>query len=194
MEDYDLSGCNVAILTENGFEHVELFEPMEALKESGATVHVLSPAGGANDTVRSWKDGNWGDELRIDVAMADADPDRYDALLIPGGVINPDRLRRDEDAVEFVRSFVDRGKPIAAICHAPWMLVEAGVAEGRRMTSYHSIRTDVINAGAKWVDEEVVVDEGVVTSRSPGDLPAFIDKMLEEFHEGIHMRTGASGV
>lgn len=187
----ELEGCTVAILTETGFEHVELFEPMKALKDAGATVHIVSPAGGAGETIRSWNESDWGEELAIDVAVSDADPDSYDSLLIPGGVINPDKLRRDEDAVAFVRSFMDEGKPVASICHGPWMLVEAGAVENRRMTSFHSIRTDLINAGARWVDEEVVVDQGLVTSRSPNDLPAFIGKMLEEFREGIHMRTGA---
>lgn len=180
-----LDGKKIAVLVDNGFEHSEFVEPIEALKKEGATVEVVSPK---EDKVKSWKKKEWGDEFPVNVQVSNADPSAYDGLVLPGGVINPDLLRINEDAVRFVRSFFEdeRQKPVAAICHGPWTLINAGVVKGRKMTSYQSIKVDLINAGANWVDEEVVVDNGLVTSRSPDDLPAFCRKMVEEFVEGKH--------
>jgi protease I len=178
-----LEGKTVAILAADGFEESELTHPRAALEEAGAATRLVSLTG---DAIRSWTDGNWGERFDVDETLADARADRYDALLIPGGVLSPDRLRSDEKAVAFVKSFFAARKPVAAICHGPWLLVEAGVARDRRLTSYASIRTDLQNAGARWVDEEVVVDEGLVTSRSPADLPAFSEKLVEEVGEGSH--------
>lgn len=179
----ELNGRKVAILVEEGFEQVELEEPRKALEAAGATTHVVSPRKGK---VRGWNHTDWGDEVDVDVHLDDADASDYDALLLPGGVMNPDKLRTNEKAVRFTRSFFDQGKPVASICHGPWMLVEADVVRGRKVTSYPSIRTDLENAGAEWTDQEVVTDHGLVTSRSPNDLPAFNKKMIEEFAEGIH--------
>ncbi len=183
MAEHDLSGKKVAILVAHGFEQVELTEPRKALKEAGAETHIVSPVDG---TVKGWKHDHWGDEMDVDVRLADARPDDYDALVLPGGQMNPDNLRADPDAVAFARAFFDAGKPVAAICHGPWLLVEADVVRGRRMTSYNSIQADLKNAGADWVDEEVVVDQGLVTSRNPDDIPAFNRKMVEEIAEGKH--------
>lgn len=144
---------------------------------------IISPEEGR---VRAWQKTDWGEEFPVDVPLSTADPSRYDALLLPGGVMNPDHLRQNDRAVSFTRHFFDEGKPVAAICHAPWLLVEADVVRGREVTSYPSLRTDLENAGARWVDEEVVVDNGLVTSRSPGDLPAFNHYVVEEVGEGIH--------
>jgi protease I len=180
---HDLNGKKVAILAATGFEQVELTSPRDALVEAGAAVHVVSLDDG---TIRGWDEDDWGDEVDVDVVVSEADADDYDALVIPGGVLNPDQLRRDEDAVAFVKKFFAGHKPVASICHGPWVIVEAGAAQGRRMTSFHSIKTDVQNAGATWVDEEVVVDQGLVTSRSPADLDAFNAKMVEEIREGAH--------
>ncbi len=185
MSQHDLSGKRVAILAAHGFEQVELTEPRKALEEAGADTRIVSPADGK---VKGWQKDHWGDELDVDVPLDQASPDDFDALVIPGGQMNPDFLRANEKAVSFTRAFVDAGKPVAAICHGPWVLVEAGVVNGRRMTSYHSIRTDMKNAGAQWVDEEVVVDQGIVTSRNPGDIPAFNSKVIEEIAEGRHER------
>jgi protease I len=188
MREHDLTGKKVAILAADGFEQVELTEPRKALDEAGAETHIVSAADGR---VKGWQKDHWGDEFEVDVPLDRAAADDYDAIVIPGGQMNPDNLRADEKAVSFVRAFVDAGKPVAAICHGPWVLVEADVVRGRRMTSYHSIRTDLRNAGADWVDEEVVVDEGIVTSRNPDDLPAFNRKVIEEVAEGRHARGGA---
>lgn len=178
-----LSGKKIAILTETGFEEVELTEPKKALEEAGATVHIVSPA----DKVQAFKGHKeWTIELKADVNVKDAKEEDYDGLMIPGGVINPDLMRANEDCVQFARSFFEAGKPVAAICHGPQLLIEAGVVEGKTMTSYGSIKTDLMNAGANWVDKEVVVDNGLVTSRSPKDLPAFNKKIVEEFREGVH--------
>ncbi|MET0553190.1 MAG: type 1 glutamine amidotransferase domain-containing protein [Vicinamibacteria bacterium] len=177
-----LSGCRVAALVADGFEQVELTEPLTALRASGADPRIVSPVDTAQ--VKGWKHTAWGDSFDVDVHLADAEPDDYDALLLPGGVMNPDTLRADPGAVSFVRAFFDAGKPVAAICHGAWTLIDAGVVSGRRMTSYPSIKTDLENAGADWVDAEVVVDRGLVTSRKPDDLAAFNRKMLEEFAEG----------
>lgn len=183
MAGHDLNGKKVAILVAHGFEQVELTKPRKALEEAGAETHIVSPVDGK---VKGWDHDHWGDELDVDVRLADASPDDYDALVLPGGQMNPDNLRADDDAVAFARAFFEAGKPVAAICHGPWLLVEADVVRGRRMTSYNSIKTDLKNAGADWVDEEVVVDQGLVTSRNPDDLPAFNRKMVEEIAEGKH--------
>ena len=176
-----LSGQKVAILVTDGFEQVELSSPREALRDAGAQADIVSPAKRA---VKGWKSTDWGDSFEVDVPLAKARPEDYQALLLPGGVMNPDRLRIDEDAIVFIRHFVREGKPIAAICHGPWTLIEAGAVSGRRMTSYASIRSDLRNAGANWVDEPVVVDRGLVTSRDPGDLEAFNKQMIEVFAAG----------
>lgn len=180
-----LTGKKVAILTENGFEESELTSPKQALEDAGATVHIVSPQ---KDKVKGWNHDHWSIELDVDVAIEKADPDNYDALMIPGGVINPDLMRRNKDCVDFATTFLEEGKPVAAICHGPQLLIETGLLKGREMTSFHSIKTDLKNAGAQWQDKEVVVDNGLVTSRSPEDLEAFNKKMLEEIGEGIHER------
>jgi len=182
-----VDGLKVAILATEGFEQSELLEPRKALEDAGATAEVVSPM---PDRIKAWKHDDWGKKVDVDVNLDDADPSRYDALLLPGGVMNPDKLRMNPRAVAFVKRFVEAGKPIAAICHGPWTLVEAGAVRGRRVTSWPSLRTDLVNAGADWVDEEVVVDNGLVTSRKPDDLPAFNRKMLEEFAEGRHAAAG----
>ncbi|HEY0896387.1 MAG TPA: type 1 glutamine amidotransferase domain-containing protein [Sphingobacteriaceae bacterium] len=179
----NLSNKKIAILTEDGFEEVELTSPKQALEAAGATTHVISPKAGS---VKAWDHDHWSIECPVDRALSDANAEEYDGLLLPGGVFNPDKLRINEKAVEFVKKFFDAGKPVAAICHGPQTLINAGVVSGRKMTSYPSIRQDLLNAGANWVDEEVVVDQGLVTSRKPDDLPAFNEKMCEEFAEGIH--------
>jgi protease I len=178
-----LSGKKVAILVEDGFEQVEMTSPKEALEAAGAKTYIVSPKA---DKVKGWEHTKWGQEFPVDVAIEQANATNYDALLLPGGVMNPDKLRTNKKAVQFVRSFFDQAKPVAAICHGPWMLVEADVVEGRMVTSYPSIQTDLKNAGANWVDQEVVVDRGLVTSRKPDDLPAFNRKMIEEIGEGQH--------
>lgn len=178
-----LSEKKVAILTENGFEEDELTSPKKALEENGVTVHIVSPQ---REKVRGWKNGNWSIELPVDVTIDQASPDDYDALMVPGGVINPDLMRRNEQCIAFARSFLESGKPVAAICHGPQLLIETGLLAGRTMTSFHSIRTDLVNAGVQWEDKEVVTDQGLVTSRSPKDLPAFNKKMIEEIREGVH--------
>ncbi|TXD82351.1 type 1 glutamine amidotransferase [Subsaximicrobium wynnwilliamsii] len=179
----DLNKKTVAILATNGFEESELREPMNALKKAGADVHIISEEKGK---IKSWADGNWGPEYNVDKTLSEVDQKDYHALVLPGGVINPDVLRRNKHAVNVTRSFFEHKKPVAAICHGPWMLAEADVLKGRKITSFSSIKTDMINAGANWVDEEVVVDEGLVTSRTPNDLPAFCSKLVEEVYEGKH--------
>lgn len=178
-----LNDLTIAILTEEGFEQIELTSPREALEKAGVTVHIISPK---KDEVKAWNETEWGIRVRVDKQLSEANPEDYDGLMLPGGVMNPDHLRSNPDAVEFVRHFLETGKPIAAICHGPQTMIETGLLEGRRMTSYPAIKTDLINAGVDWVDEEVVTDQGLVTSRSPKDLTAFNKKMLEEFAEGIH--------
>jgi protease I len=178
-----LEGKRVAILVADGFEQVELTEPRRALDEAGARTSVVSPSEGS---VRGWNHTEWGDEVAVDQPLDQARSQDYDALLLPGGVINPDKLRILPRAVELVRAFFEERKPVAAICHGPWTLIEAGVATGRRMTSWPSLKTDLKNAGADWTDKEVVVDRGLVTSRKPDDIPAFVEKMIEEFAEGAH--------
>ncbi len=184
-----LTGKTVAILVADGFEQVELTEPKRALEDAGATTRIISPAA---DAVRGWNHTEWGETLRVDVPLDRAHAENFDALLLPGGVMNPDRLRRNERAQQFVRAFFDEGKPVAAICHGPWTLIDAGLVRGRKLTSYESIQTDLKNAGANWVNEEVVVDQGLVTSRKPDDIPAFNRKMIEEFAEGKHRRRVAA--
>nr|WP_315052166.1 type 1 glutamine amidotransferase domain-containing protein [uncultured Brevundimonas sp.] len=178
-----LSGKTVAVLATDGVELVELTEPVKALKEAGASVEILSLKAGE---FQGFDHLTPGDKVTADKAVADADASSYAGLLLPGGVANPDQLRADKDAVAFVRAFFEAGKPVAAICHAPWLLIEAGVVEGRTLTAFESIRTDLRNAGANVVNEEVVVDKGLVTSRCPDDIPAFNRKMIEEFAEGRH--------
>ncbi len=178
-----LSGKTVAALVTDGVEQVELIKPMEALRDAGATVHVVSLKPGR---IQGFNQLTPGDQIPVDRVLSETDASAYDALLLPGGVANPDQLRGDEAAVGFVRAFFDAGKPVAAICHAPWLLIEAGVVDGRTLTGYPTIRTDLRNAGATVVDEAVVVDDGLVTSRSPDDIPAFCEKMIEEFAEGPH--------
>lgn len=180
-----LAGKRVAILVADGFEQVEMTEPRNALEAAGADTTLVSPVSGK---VKGWNHTKWGNKFAVDLPLAQARAEDFDALVLPGGVMNPDHLRLAPKAVALVKAFVDAGKPVAAICHGPWTLIEAGVVRGRRMTSYPSIKTDLVNAGAAWVDEEVVVDNGLVTSRKPDDLPAFNRKMIEEIGEGIHSR------
>ena len=178
-----LTGKRIAALVDEGFEQVELIDPKKAFEAAGAKVTVISPQSGR---VKGWQHDKWGDEVPVDTRLDDARPDQYDALLLPGGVMNPDRLRTNSRAVQFVRAFVEAQKPIASICHGPWTLIEAGGVKGRKMTSWPSLKTDLRNAGANWVDEQVVVDRGWVTSRKPDDIPAFSKKAIEEFAEGKH--------
>jgi protease I len=191
----ELRNKRVAALVENGFEQSELVEPKKALEQAGAKVDIVSPQEGK---VKGWQHAKWGDELAVDRRLEQARADDYDALLLPGGVMNPDKLRSNEKAVQFVRGFVDSRKPIAAICHGPWTLIEAGGIKGRKVTSWPSLKSDLRNAGGTWIDQECVVDNGLVTSRKPDDIPAFNRKMIEEFAEGRHDRehaaTGATTV
>lgn len=179
-----LQGKKVAILTETGFEEVELTSPKEALEAAGAEVHIVSPQ---KQTVKAWKHDHWSIELNVDRQVDDVKEEDYDALVLPGGVMNPDKLRTNKKAVEFAKNFIESGKPVAAICHGPQTLIETGLLDGRTLTSYPSLKTDIENAGADWVDREVVIDNGLVTSRRPDDLPAFNKKMIEEIHEGVHV-------
>ncbi|GAA3958672.1 type 1 glutamine amidotransferase domain-containing protein [Allohahella marinimesophila] len=180
-----LEGKKVAILAADGFEQSELFKPRQALLDAGASVDVVSLDSGS---IKGWDSDNWGDSINVDKVVTDVSSKDYHALVLPGGLFNPDALRANKDAVKFVQGFFneDSVKPVAAICHGPWMLVEAGVVKGRTLTSFPSIQTDLKNAGANWVNEEVVVDNGIVTSRKPDDIPAFNRKMIEEFCEGRH--------
>ncbi len=178
-----LQGKKVAILVTDGFEQVELTEPQQALIDAGAETKIVSPKDGQ---VKGWDHTDWGDSFAVDVPLDEANPEDFDALLLPGGVMNPDKLRTEQKAVAFVEHFFEAGKPVAAICHAPALLIEADVVEGRKLTSYPSLQTDLKNAGAEWVDEEVVTDNGLVTSRKPDDIPAFNKKMIEEIAEGQH--------
>jgi len=183
----NVQGKKVAILTENGFEEVELTSPMNALEQAGATVQIISPQ---KDKVKAWNHDHWSIELPVDKNLSDANSEDYDMLLLPGGVLNPDQLRMNKEAVSFAQYFLEQGKPLAAICHGPQTLIETGMLDGRTMTSYPSLKTDLINAGVNWEDKEVVVDNGLVTSRSPKDLEAFNKKVIEELGEGKHATTG----
>jgi protease I len=184
-----LASKRVAILVADGFEQSEMAEPRKALEAAGAETVLISPEKGK---VRGWDGSDWGERFKVDLPLSEASPEEFDGLLLPGGVKNPDTLRMDEDAVGFVRDFFHSGKPLAAICHGPWILINAGVARGRRLTSYPSISMDLKNAGAEWVDEEVVVDNGLVTSRKPSDIPAFVGKFIEELQEGRHDQSQGS--
>lgn len=183
-----LTNKKVAILATDGVEQVELLKPKQALEQAGAQAQVISPKSGA---IQGFNHHDKGDQIPVDQALDQANPDEYDALLLPGGALNPDQLRTNPKAVQFVKSFFAAGKPVAAICHAPWTLIEADVVKGRTMTSWPSLQTDLRNAGATWVDQEVVVDHGLVTSRNPQDIPAFSSKMIEEFAEGQHKASAA---
>jgi protease I len=177
-----LSGKKVAILSTDGFEQSELFEPHKALVDAGAEVTIVSLH---NGEIKGWHEGNWGKTIKVDALVSESDADQFDALMIPGGVMNPDKLRCDENVIEFIEGFFHNGKPVAAICHAPAVLIETGLVAGKTLTSWRSIKTDLLNAGATWVDKEVVEDQGLVTSRKPADIPAFNRKMIELFAEGI---------
>lgn len=183
---HSLAGKKVAILATDGFEQDELFSPLEALKAVNADVKIISPS--KESEIKGWKFTDWGKKIKVDLPLDKARAEDFDALVLPGGVINPDHLRREPTAVQFVKTFFQSGKLVAAICHGPQMLIEADVVRGRRLTSFASIKTDLKNAGAQWVDQEVVVDNGLVTSRSPDDLAAFNATIIEEIAEGVHMR------
>jgi protease I len=178
-----LKNKRVAILATDGFEYVELIEPRKALDDAGAKTEVVSPKTGK---IKGWNKTDWGESVQVDVGLESANAGDYDALLLPGGVMNPDHLRMEPKAVQFVKAFFEARKPVAAICHGPWMLVEAGVVRGRTLTSWPSVKTDITNAGGQWTDQQVVTDQGLVTSRKPDDIPAFNKRMIEEFAEGKH--------
>jgi protease I len=178
MANENLVGVKVAILVDDGFEQIELVEPRKALDQAGAETSVVSPK---NDRVRGWNFTEWGDQLSVDMVLDRARPQDFDALLLPGGVMNPDALRIEPKAIDFIKAFFDAGKPVASICHGPWTIIEAGAARGRRIASWPSLRTDLKNAGAEWLDQEVVVDGNLVTSRKPDDIPAFNREMIGLF-------------
>ena len=182
----ELKGRKIAILATDGFEQVELMDPRKNVEAAGATTEVLSVKDGS---IKGWKSTDWGDSVRVDKLVTKANVDDYDALILPGGQINPDKLRMEKSAVDFVRNFVASGKPVAAICHAPWMLIEAGVVKGKTVTSWPSVHTDLTNAGANWVDREVVEDGNIITSRKPDDIPAFNRTIIEQF-SGVEMMAG----
>ena len=183
-----LSGKRILILATNGFEQSELEVPRDRLKAAGAQVDVVSPEEGE---IKGWDQKDWGRPVKVDRKLKEASAADYDAIVLPGGQINPDLLRVNKDALKLIKAFYDAGKTVAAVCHAPWLLVETGIAKGKKMTSYPSIKTDVMNAGAQWEDSEVVTDNGVITSRNPGDLEAFSKKIIEEVREGKHQRKAA---
>jgi protease I len=184
----NLKGKKVAILATDGVEQVELTEPKKALDQAGATIHVIAPKSGE---IRAWKLKDWGDSIKVDKTLDQVRASEYDALVLPGGVINPDHLRTDVKAVNFVKEFAHSGKPVAAICHGPWTLIEAGVVKGKKMTSWPSLKTDLKNAGANWVDEQVVMDGNFITSRKPDDLSAFNQKIIEEIADGKHLKAAS---
>jgi protease I len=184
----DIQSASILILATDGYERSELRVPLEELRKRGAEVKIASIKTGE---IKSWDEKDWGDTVPVDLEAKNVKAEDFDALVLPGGQINPDLLRVDDEAVRVVRDFVKSGKPVAAICHGPWLLVEADALRGRNATSYHSIRTDLRNAGASWKDEAVVVDNGIITSRSPKDLPQFVDKIVEEVQEGRHNRNAA---
>jgi protease I len=184
----ELNGKKILILATDGFEQSELEVPRDRLKAAGAQVDIVSPKQGE---IKGWAMKDWGRPVKVDKPLSSAKADDYDAIVLPGGQINPDLLRIEKDALRLIQDFYNSGKIVAAVCHAPWLLVETGIARGRRMTSYHSIKTDVINAGAQWEDQAVVTDNGVITSRNPGDLEAFSGKIIEEVREGKHQRRAA---
>jgi protease I len=183
----DITQAKILIMATDGFEQSELMVPQEKLSEAGATVEVAAPKSRMKSgKIHGWDKSDWGKAIPVDKDIEDVDPADYDALVLPGGQINPDKLRVEPKAIEIVKAFYSAGKTVAAICHAPWLLIEAGVIKGRKCTSYRSIRTDVINAGGEWRDETVVTDKGLITSRNPGDLDAFVEKIIEEVREGTH--------
>jgi protease I len=184
-----LTGRKILIVATDGFEQSELEVTRDRLKEHNAIVEIAAPKGGM---IRGWKDKNWGDSVPVDKTLDQVDVASYDAIVLPGGVMNPDKLRTEQKAIDLIEEFYRQGKVIAAICHAPWLLIEAGIVEGRRVTSFKSLRTDMENAGAEWEDSEVVADDGIVTSRNPGDLEAFSRKIMEEVLEGAHERRAAA--
>ncbi|MCC1491050.1 type 1 glutamine amidotransferase domain-containing protein [Cognatishimia sp. F0-27] len=183
-----IENAKILIIATHGFEQSELEFPRDQLRAKGADVHVATLDGKA---IKGWEGSDWGRDAEADLKIADAKVGDYDALVLPGGQINPDLLRVDKDAIALIKGFFDHGKIIAAVCHAPWLLIEAGIVEGREMTSYHSIKTDMINAGAKFVDQPVATDRGIVTSRNPNDLKDFVSKIVEEVEEGTHARKAA---
>jgi protease I len=183
----NLKGINVAILVADGFEEVEMVKPRQSLEQAGAKTTVISPKG---DRVRSWQHTEWGKDFRVELALNKAHPDDFDALLLPGGVMSPDKLRMDPSAVQFVKAFFDAGKPVAAICHGPWTIIEAGAARGRHMTSWPSLKADLKNAGAEWTDQQSVIDGNLVTSRKPDDIPVFTKAMIDVF-SSVHEKTMA---
>jgi protease I len=184
----DLSGKRVAIVATDGFEQSELFKPLQALRDEGASVDIVAPKSG---TIQGMQHHEKGEQATVDKAIDEVSADDYDALVLPGGVVNPDQLRTDDRIVAFIKSFMTAKKPVGAICHGPWTLIEADAVRGRKMTSWPSLKTDLKNAGANWIDQEVVVDKGLVTSRKPADLPAFCRKLVEEIAEGQHVRRKA---
>src|SRR4051794_9163998 len=184
-----ISGKKIAILATHGFEQKELEIPRDKLKAAGATVHVVSPEKGQ---IKGWNMKDWGELVAVDKTLDQVSADDYDAIVLPGGQINPDLLRVNQQALKLIRAFADQKKVVAAVCHAPWLLIETGIIKGRKATSYHSIKTDVINAGAKWEDSKVVTDQGIITSRNPGDLEAFSRKIIEEIAEGRHAQRSAA--
>jgi protease I len=183
-----LKGKKIAILATEGFEQVELTEPRKAFDQAGATTHVISPQSGQ---IKAWKLTDWGDTVKVDKTLDQVKASEYDALVLPGGVINPDHLRTEQKAVSFIKEFAHSGKPVAAICHGPWTLIEAGVVKGKKMTSWPSVKTDLRNAGANWVDEQVVVDGNLITSRKPEDIPAFSLKIIDEIADGKHLKAAS---
>jgi len=181
MSQPSLNGRKIAILATDGFEQSELQKPKQLLEEAGAVVHVVSPGGA--ESIKGWKGGNWGESVKVDIALDKARVADYDALVLPGGVINPDKLRLQEKAIGFIKAFGEAGKPVAAICHGPWTLIDAGLVDGKQITSWPSLKTDLTNAGAQWEDSEVVVDGNLITSRKPDDLPAFCQRLVTEFQQ-----------